>query len=71
METENGNGCRAKHSSVRWTGLTASADKSLAKRRTTVWETPPLSTSFSFHEAMLTQAHATVEGRNAENLQSE
>lgn len=60
-----------KHCSVRWTGLTASVDKSLAKNRTTVSETQPLSTSFSFHEARLTQAQATVEGKNAENLQSE
>lgn len=41
------------------------------KSCTTVSETPSLSTSFSLHEAMLTHAQATVEGKNAENLQSE
>lgn len=43
----------------------------MAKNCTTVLGTPSLSTSFSVQEAMLTHAHATVEGRNAEKLQSE
>lgn len=43
----------------------------MANACTTASGTPPLSTSFSLQEATATQAQASVEGRNAENLQSE
>lgn len=44
--------------------------KRLAKKFITESEETAESTNFSLCVAMLTQAHATVEGENTENLQS-
>ena len=45
--------------------------KRLAKNLTTLSGVTAASTSFRVCVATLTQAHATVDGKNAENLQSE
>lgn len=45
--------------------------KRLAKNFTTELDATAESTNFSLCVATLTQAHATVEGKNAENQQSE
>ncbi len=45
--------------------------KRLAKNVITESEATAASANFSLCVAMLTQAHATVEGKNTENLQSE
>lgn len=45
--------------------------KRLAKNFTTELDATAESTNFSLCVAALTQAHATVEGKNAENQQSE
>ena len=45
--------------------------KRLAKNVITESEETAASTNFSLCVAMLTQAHATVEGKNTENLQSD
>lgn len=45
--------------------------KRLANNSITESEETAASTNFSLCVAMLTQAHATAEGKNAENLQSE